>query len=77
MVSAIGKAGPIVMVDGVQMMPDSSTGPNSSKSVLDKIDPNDIASISVFKGTEAVEIYGDKAKDGIIVITTKSQASRK
>nr|WP_321353536.1 carboxypeptidase-like regulatory domain-containing protein [uncultured Draconibacterium sp.] len=37
------------------------------------IDPNDIASISVLKDASAIETYGEEAKDGVIIITTKTE----
>ncbi|WP_297336546.1 periplasmic heavy metal sensor [Algoriphagus sp.] len=42
----------------------------SSMSNLD-IDPNDIESISVLKDKSATEVYGEKAKNGVIIITLK------
>ena len=55
----------IFFVDGVEK--DSKT--------IDKIDPKDIKEVRVFKGQEAVEQYGSKAKEGIILITTKNDNS--
>lgn len=36
-----------------------------------KIHPNDIEKIDVLKDSKVIEKYGDKAKDGVIVVTTK------
>jgi TonB family protein len=41
---------------------------------LDKIDPQSIESINVYKSESAIAWYGDKAKDGVIEITTKKVA---
>ncbi len=38
-----------------------------------KIDPQNIESISVLKDQKTIEKYGDKAKDGVLVITTKAK----
>lgn len=38
-----------------------------------KIHPNDIERIDVLKDKKAIEKYGDKAKDGVIVVKTKSK----
>ena len=38
---------------------------------LNSIDPNDIESISVLKDKSAMDIYGDDAKNGVIIITKK------
>jgi len=42
-----------------------------SESVMSVIDPNKIESINVLKGPSASSLYGDKGKDGVIMITTK------
>jgi TonB-linked SusC/RagA family outer membrane protein len=41
------------------------------------INPDDIASISVLKGAAATALYGSRASNGVIMITTKKGASRK
>ncbi len=38
---------------------------------LQNINPNDIASVSVLKNTNATAIYGGKGKNGVIIVTTK------
>lgn len=38
------------------------------------MDPEEISSINVIKGTSATKKYGRKGKDGVIEITTKSGA---
>lgn len=38
---------------------------------MQKIDPNTIQSINVFKDKKAIEKYGDKGKNGVVVITIK------
>jgi TonB family protein len=52
---------PLIIVDGVIM-----TGS------LNDIEPASISSIEVVKGAAAVRLYGPRAKDGVIQITTKS-----
>jgi hypothetical protein len=42
---------------------------------LDDIDPNHITTISVLKDNEAIEQYGEKARDGVIVIHLRDYAS--
>ena len=41
---------------------------------LDKIDPNLIGSVNVLKGENAVATYGEKGRNGVVVITTKAEA---
>jgi len=38
---------------------------------MNDIDPNQIKSVEVLKGDAAVKKYGEKAKNGVILITTK------
>lgn len=38
---------------------------------LDKINPDDVASVTVLKDSPSIAKYGDKGKDGVILITTK------
>lgn len=46
-----------------------------SKEIADKLDPNSIESVSVWKDKYATDKYGDKAKNGVVVITTKKHVS--
>ena len=59
------KPDPLVMIDGVEY-----TGG------LDKVDPNEIESISIMKDKSAIEMYGKKAVGGVILITTKKASSK-
>lgn len=45
--------------------------------MLKKLDPNQISSISVLKEPSAVDYYGDKAKNGVVIIMTKSNPQSK
>jgi TonB-dependent SusC/RagA subfamily outer membrane receptor len=55
---------PIIVIDG-KVSDHGSFG----------LEPNDIQSISVFKGKKATSLYGDKNGAGVIVITTKKRAN--
>ena len=57
--SISSSAGPYVLIDGVE-------------GNLDRVNPNDIESISVLKDASSAAIYGAKAAFGVILITTKS-----
>lgn len=46
-------------------------GKESTHEELNKISPDTIESVNVWKGDKAIEKYGDKAKDGVIEIKTK------
>ncbi|MFA9195390.1 TonB-dependent receptor [Flavobacterium sp. FBOR7N2.3] len=59
---------PLIVLDG---LPLSNTVPSGSTSILSTIDPNDIESFTVLKDASAAAIYGSRAANGVIVITTK------
>lgn len=74
-----GNNAPLYVIDGtpVNSDPDFTVGGNgvtgtdySGRSI--DIDPNDIASINVLKGQAASALYGMRASNGVIMITTKS-----
>jgi hypothetical protein len=48
-------------------------GKESSKDELDKIDSETIKKVEVLKGKSAINKYGDKGKNGVILITTKKE----
>lgn len=58
-VGTLNTADPYILVDGVET------------STMNEIDPNDIESISVLKDASSAAIYGSKASNGVILITTK------
>lgn len=81
--SATGSNQPLFVVDGVPF--NSSTnaeqgfasgGATTSSRFLD-IDPNNIENVSVLKGLSATVLYGDQGRNGVILITTKSGASKR
>ena len=58
-VGTLNNANPYILVDGIE------TG------TFNSIDPNDIESISVLKDAASAAIYGSKAANGVILVTTK------
>ena len=58
---------PLIVIDG---LPISSTE-ISGGDVLNTINPNDIESFSILKDASATAIYGSRASNGVIIITTK------
>ncbi len=58
---------PLYVIDGVTM--DGYSG-NSSVNILSMINPSDIVSIDVLKDESATAIYGSRAANGVIIITT-------
>ena len=59
---------PLIIVDG---LPVSNDGISGMGDVLSSINPNDIESFSVLKDASATAIYGSRASNGVILITTK------
>ena len=71
-----GNNQPLYVVDGMPIESGSDYGQNvtgsyASARALD-LDPNNIESINVLKGQAAAALYGMRASNGVIVITTKS-----
>jgi TonB-linked SusC/RagA family outer membrane protein len=79
--SITGNNQALMVVDGVPIDNSSIIAGPSSLSAVDfgnrgnDIDPNDIASITVLKGPAAAALYGSRASNGALMITTKSGAS--
>ncbi len=74
--SLTGSNQPLFVIDGVPVSSGSDfgggvSGTDASSRSLD-IDPNDIESISVLKGGAASALYGLRASNGVVLITTKS-----
>jgi TonB-linked SusC/RagA family outer membrane protein len=73
-----GNTQPLIIVDGIaydntQVTSSSqTTGGGGYESALSSLDPNDIASVNVLKSTASAALYGARAVNGVIVITTKS-----
>jgi len=48
-------------------------GKKVSKKVIDELDTDSIDKIEVLKGDSATKEYGKKAKEGVVIITTKKE----
>ena len=59
---------PLIVIDGV---PVDNNGVAGSANLLNTINPNDIESISVLKDASAAALYGSRASNGVLIITTK------
>lgn len=73
---------PLYVVDGVPI--DNSNmgqaglwGGSDQGDAMNSINPDDIASMTVLKGASAAALYGSRAANGVILITTKKGAGRK
>ncbi len=63
---------PLVVIDGVIMNTKDLAGMSNP---LNAVNPNDIESFSVLKDASATAIYGSRAANGVILITTKKGSS--
>jgi TonB-linked SusC/RagA family outer membrane protein len=59
---------PLIVIDGV---PVEGNGISGTGNLLSTINPNDIESISVLKDASAANLYGSRASNGVILVTTK------
>lgn len=59
---------PLIVIDNVPM---DVGGLSGSTDVLSTLNPNDIESMNVLKDASATAIYGSRASNGVIIITTK------
>jgi iron complex outermembrane receptor protein len=66
--SLLASNDPLIVIDG---LPISNSGNSGSTSVLSAINPNDIESFTILKDASATAIYGSRASNGVILITTK------
>jgi len=89
-VSIRGASNPLYVVDGVPMLSESNSsiatafdtegnvvGNGQNISSISDINPNDIESVEVLKDAAAAAIYGARAANGVILITTKRGKSGK
>jgi len=62
---------PLVVIDGIPV----DAGISGSQNPLNTINPNDIESFTILKDASATAIYGSRASNGVIIITTKKGKS--
>jgi TonB-dependent starch-binding outer membrane protein SusC len=63
---------PLIIIDGV---PISNENPAGISNPLTLVNPNDVESFSILKDASATAIYGVRASNGVIIITTKKGTS--
>lgn len=83
-VSTLGYNDPLYVVDGIPLTEGGASSTEGrmgtlrgTLNVFNMINPNDIESISVLKDASATAIYGVRASNGVILITTKRGAKGK
>ncbi|GAB4023889.1 SusC/RagA family TonB-linked outer membrane protein [Spirosoma koreense] len=66
-----GNSEPLYVIDGIQISNSSPTDGVTTVSPLSTINPNDIESVEILKDASASAIYGSRAANGVVLITTK------
>jgi TonB-dependent starch-binding outer membrane protein SusC len=74
--SISGSSYPLIVVDGVPIATGSFGGTATTNALAD-INPADIASMDVLKDASATALYGSRAANGVIIITTKHGSGAK
>ena len=65
---------PLIVIDGIPM---DFNGLSGASNALALINPNDIESFDVLKDASAAAIYGNRASNGVVLITTKKGSAGK
>ena len=65
---------PLIVIDGVPVANDAGKGMSNP---LDLVNPNDIESFTILKDASSAAIYGSRASNGVILITTKKGKGNK
>lgn len=84
--SISGSSNPLIILDGVPIANNTQygggnnstggrTGGTSQQSRLNDLNPSDIESVQILKGASAAALWGSRASNGVVVITTKSGAT--
>ncbi len=63
---------PLWVVDGIPVVTGNTNDFLNTGNALSSVNPNDIESITVLKDAAAASIYGSRAANGVVLITTKS-----
>ncbi len=58
------KTSPLFIVDGIPVKANSEV-------ILNKLDPKEIKTVEVLKGNNAIALYGNRGRNGCVIITTK------
>ena len=89
--SITGDTSPLIIVDGIPIsnttfygetiggngLTGGTTGGTVQQSRINDINPADIESVTILKGASAASLWGSRAANGVIVITTKSGSQGK
>ncbi|HMP30556.1 MAG TPA: TonB-dependent receptor plug domain-containing protein, partial [Saprospiraceae bacterium] len=74
-----GSSQPLIIVDGIPLSNDNLYGSSgregrgvSQQSRINDINPEDVESVQILKGASAAALWGSRAANGVLMITTKS-----
>lgn len=70
-IGSIGNSEPLYVIDGIPVINDNGATGENKFNALSTINPNNIASIEILKDASAAAIYGARAANGVVLITTK------
>ncbi|MFV8341161.1 SusC/RagA family TonB-linked outer membrane protein [Flavobacterium sp. XS2P39] len=79
--NSLSNSSPLYVVDGTPINNSSNGGTGNTRSFdagngVSDLDPNNIESMSILKGAAASALYGSRAANGVILITTKSAKNK-
>lgn len=78
--SMLGGTQPLYVVDGIPIDPltdaEGNAGGGQAQSSISFLNPNDIETYEVLKDAAATAVYGARGANGVVLITTKSGASK-
>ncbi|PRD51357.1 SusC/RagA family TonB-linked outer membrane protein [Sphingobacterium gobiense] len=80
--SFTGDNQPLIIVDGVPfdnssvVTSNQTSGGTAYSSGIAMLDPNDIETMNILKGSAASALYGSRASNGVVLITTKSGSAK-
>jgi TonB-linked SusC/RagA family outer membrane protein len=66
-----GTTSPLYVVDGIPVVTGNFGSTEISSNVLSSINPEDIESMTILKDAAAASLYGSRAANGVVIITTK------
>ena len=70
-IGSIGNSEPLYVIDGVPVVNDNGATGENKFNAMNSINPSNIESIEILKDASAAAIYGARAANGVVLITTK------
>ncbi len=70
-IGSIGNSEPLYVIDGIPVINDNGATGEAKFNAMSTINPNNIESIEILKDASAAAIYGARAANGVVLITTK------